>query len=87
MSPVLRAVATALMLVFAQAALAQSADATEAESPEQPGFEVAGISASGGEDDPRGLYILPWQASSLPPRPRLRKSRKRRKQSRNPSSR
>ena len=66
MSPVLRAVATALMLVFAHAVLAQSADATEAESPEQPGFEVAGISASGGEDDPRVLYILPWQAPSLP---------------------
>ncbi len=75
MSPVLRAVATALMLVFAHAALAQSADTTEAESPEQPGFEVAGISASGGEDDPRVLYILPWQASSLPRRPRAELNR------------
>ncbi len=35
-----------------------------------PGLTVAGISASAGEDDPRVLYILPWQNPSLPRRPR-----------------
>ena len=33
-------------------------------------LSVAGISASSGEDDPRILYILPWQGPSLPRRPR-----------------
>ncbi|HLV77095.1 MAG TPA: hypothetical protein VKY53_04125 [Marinobacter sp.] len=38
--------------------------------PTAPGFEIAGVSASGGDDDPRVLYILPWQAPTLPRRPR-----------------
>jgi len=33
-------------------------------------LSVEGISASLGEDEPRVLYILPWQAPSLPRRPR-----------------
>lgn len=33
-------------------------------------LSVAGVSASSGEDDPRILYILPWQGPSLPKRPR-----------------
>lgn len=33
-------------------------------------LSVEGISASLGEDEPRVLYILPWQAPSLPKRPR-----------------
>ncbi|WP_303289478.1 hypothetical protein [Marinobacter sp. SS5-14b] len=36
----------------------------------QRALEVAGLSASVGEDDPRILYILPWQTPSLPRRPR-----------------
>lgn len=31
---------------------------------------IAGIQASSGEDDPRILYILPWQHPTLPRRPR-----------------
>ncbi|KAA1175082.1 hypothetical protein FWJ25_06860 [Marinobacter salinexigens] len=33
-------------------------------------LSVEGISRSMGEDEPRVLYILPWQAPSLPRRPR-----------------
>lgn len=33
-------------------------------------LSVEGISASLGEDEPRVLYILPWQAPSLSKRPR-----------------
>ena len=33
-------------------------------------LSVEGLSASLGEDEPRVLYILPWQAPSLPKRPR-----------------
>ena len=32
-------------------------------------FTVAGIQAHSGEDDPRILYILPWQLPTLPLRP------------------
>ena len=32
-------------------------------------LSVEGLSASLGEDEPRVLYILPWQAPSLPRRP------------------
>lgn len=34
------------------------------------GLQVEGISGSVGEDNPRVLYILPWQTPSLPRRPR-----------------
>lgn len=34
------------------------------------GLHVEGISTSVGEDNPRVLYILPWQAPDLPQRPR-----------------
>ncbi|MDP4546365.1 hypothetical protein [Marinobacter sp. MDS2] len=48
-----------------------SAHSEEPVKPSQkPVLEVAGISASAGEDDPRILYILPWQSPSLPRRPR-----------------
>lgn len=33
-------------------------------------LNVEGLSASIGEDNPRVLYILPWQAPTLPRRPR-----------------
>jgi len=32
-------------------------------------LQVQGLSAGTGEDDPRILYILPWQTPSLPRRP------------------
>lgn len=35
-------------------------------------LSVDGISASLGEDEPRVLYILPWQPPSLPKRPRAK---------------
>ncbi|MBR9871289.1 MAG: hypothetical protein GYB26_09145 [Gammaproteobacteria bacterium] len=40
------------------------------EETQAPVLEVAGLSANSGEDDPRILYILPWQGPSLPRRPR-----------------
>ena len=43
---------------------------TSAEPAPKPPLSVEGISASSGEDDPRILYILPWQGPSLPRRPR-----------------
>lgn len=49
--------------------------ANNANKPDSPDSQVTslsveGISASIGEDNPRVLYILPWQAPSLPRRPR-----------------
>jgi len=38
-------------------------------------LEVAGISANPGDDDPRVLYILPWQPASVPDHPRVELSR------------
>ena len=42
----------------------------QADEEEATRLAVEGISASLGEDEPRVLYILPWQAPSLPKRPR-----------------
>jgi len=42
----------------------------QADQEEANRLAVEGISASLGEDEPRVLYILPWQAPSLPKRPR-----------------
>ncbi|MEQ5814994.1 hypothetical protein J3362_05735 [Marinobacter sp. NFXS11] len=42
----------------------------QADQEETTRLAVEGISASLGEDEPRVLYILPWQAPSLPKRPR-----------------
>lgn len=39
---------------------------------DQRQLRVEGISASLGEDEPRVLYILPWQPPSLPARPRAK---------------
>lgn len=44
--------------------------AATAEDREQSALTVSGLSASAGEDDPRVLYILPWQNPTLPRRPR-----------------
>lgn len=46
----------------------ESRDETAGESTQA--LQVEGISASLGEDDPRVLFILPWQTPSLPKRPR-----------------
>ena len=48
--------------------LASASAPASAEGPVR--LSVDGISASLGEDEPRVLYILPWQAPSLPRRPR-----------------
>src|SRR5690554_8145212 len=50
--------------------MAHGAAAEEETQDQRRSLEVAGISASAGEDDPRILYILPWQTPSLPRRPR-----------------
>jgi hypothetical protein len=53
----------ALSPVGAQAAAEQAGE-------QSASLSVEGISASIGEDNPRVLYILPWQTPSLPRRPR-----------------
>ena len=58
----------ALVLTIGLPLAAQSE--TSVERAETSPLSVAGISASPGEDDPRILYILPWQGPSLPRRPR-----------------
>src|SRR5690554_8071499 len=50
--------------------MAHGAAAEEETQDQRRSLEVAGISAGTGEDDPRILYILPWQTPSLPRRPR-----------------
>ncbi|WP_323750816.1 hypothetical protein [Marinobacter sp.] len=44
--------------------------------PQRSVLKVAGISANSGENDPRILYILPWQAPSLPRRARAELNQK-----------
>ncbi len=70
MNRVDRALTVFVLLALAPAAMAESSGQNSDAVSENRGFEVAGISASGSEDDPRVLYILPWQAPSLPRRPR-----------------
>lgn len=71
------AVATAWLL----AAVAWSANGTEAgpddgaipadeSAAEVVSLTIEGIAPATGDDDPRVLYILPWQPPSLPRRPR-----------------
>lgn len=52
------------------ACLPMNTQAADTKSELGVGLHVEGISASIGEDDPRVLYILPWQTPSLPRRPR-----------------
>ncbi|MBW4933364.1 hypothetical protein KZO34_01770 [Marinobacter sp. F4206] len=59
----------ALFPVSSIAASPASASAGDSRS-DRTTLTVEGISASIGEDNPRVLYILPWQAPSLPRRPR-----------------
>lgn len=63
---------TPLWLIFLSGLLSQPvlADQPKSDGVSPPALTVAGISASAGEDDPRVLYILPWQNPSLPRRPR-----------------
>lgn len=50
--------------------LASASAPASAEGPVR--LSVDGISASLGEDEPRVLYILPWQVPSLPKHPRAK---------------
>ncbi|MBD3641528.1 MAG: hypothetical protein HUJ18_11095 [Marinobacter sp.] len=63
------ALATTLILLLALAAVANAVE-DPAEGEERAALEIAGISATTGEDEPRILFILPWQPPSLPRRPR-----------------
>ncbi|WP_417566788.1 hypothetical protein [Marinobacter sp.] len=60
-----------LSVVFAWLIVLASVSA-EASGDDTVRLSVEGISASLGEDEPRVLYILPWQAPSLPKRPRAK---------------
>ncbi|MGF2734963.1 hypothetical protein [Marinobacter sp. DUT-1] len=57
------------VLLIAFAATALAGENTTPESARAT-LEIAGISATTGEDEPRILFILPWQPPSLPRRPR-----------------
>lgn len=56
--------------VFVIALLAVNTKAAGSKEASGANLAVEGISASVGEDNPRVLYILPWQTPSLPRRPR-----------------
>ncbi|MBW7470022.1 hypothetical protein QQF73_08780 [Marinobacter sp. M216] len=58
------------MLAFAWNSGIAASEASGDSSRDGNPLTVEGISASVGEDNPRVLYILPWQAPSLPRRPR-----------------
>ena len=62
----------AIGLLVLAGALVKPAMADPSSTDESSGsaLQVAGLSASLGNDDPRVLYILPWQNPSLPRRPR-----------------
>lgn len=66
-----RLVPSLVAVFFALTAHASLASAP-GQSPEEQGINlnVEGLSARIGEDNPRVLYILPWQAPTLPRRPR-----------------
>ena len=72
MTPTLGKALPILLLVFtvAMPVTVNAAGSEPQTTNTQRSLEVAGISASAGEDDPRILYILPWQTPSLPRRPR-----------------
>ncbi|MFO7528795.1 MAG: hypothetical protein R6W86_08350 [Marinobacter sp.] len=57
------------VLLFALAANALAGENTTPGT-ERVTLEIAGISATTGEDEPRILFIMPWQPPSLPRRPR-----------------
>ena len=62
-----KAVLTALMFAGLQILVITPVQADQGDTVR---LSVEGLSASLGEDEPRVLYILPWQAPSLPRRPR-----------------
>lgn len=49
-----------------------SPDDTKAPAAETRALTVTGIAPQTNDDDPRVLYILPWQPPTLPRRPRTR---------------
>ena len=61
-------VATGLLALFVGSPAAGAAPNPVEEH--KTALQVEGLSASIGEDNPRVLYILPWQAPTLPRRPR-----------------
>ncbi len=63
------ALATTLILPLALAAGGHAVEHTT-EDRERATLGISGISATTGEDEPRILFILPWQPPSLPRRPR-----------------
>lgn len=68
MNPIGGLATTAILLI----AFGANALAGENKTPgkERALLEIAGISATTGEDEPRILFILPWQPPTLPRRPR-----------------
>ncbi|TYC62687.1 hypothetical protein FMN52_02705 [Marinobacter sp. BW6] len=62
-----RVIVNALMFVGLQVLFLNQAHADQGDTVR---LSVEGLSASLGEDEPRVLYILPWQAPTLPRRPR-----------------
>ncbi|MBW0146400.1 hypothetical protein [Marinobacter arenosus] len=62
--------ATVVALLAAGPAGLLASELSDDATPEGNPLTVEGISARIGEDNPRVLYILPWQAPSLPRRPR-----------------
>lgn len=67
MALLMHAVMRSSVVLAAGGETSESATITPA-TPEST-FTVAGIQAHSGEDDPRILYILPWQLPTLPRRP------------------
>lgn len=57
-----------LILVSGFAVASEARNAEDSAAP--PALGIEGIAATTGEDDPRILFILPWQPPSLPQRPR-----------------
>lgn len=68
-----KAIARLVGPVAILAALAQSVFAAEGGTADDKPvtLEIAGLSATTGEDEPRILFILPWQPPGLPRRPRV----------------
>jgi hypothetical protein len=60
----------ATLFVFFLVLSPPDAQAAEQTGEQSASLSVEGISANIGEDNPRVLYILPWQTPSLPRRPR-----------------
>lgn len=64
-----KAAVLSLLLVFSHSLSAQQPENGSRE-PDVKALTVEGIAPLSGDDDPRVLYILPWQPPSMPRRPR-----------------